>query len=194
MCRSSFVYRWSNSFCSCASESRMGSFCGQTASHLPQRTQCRAFSLSGKRVGPLGLDGVRLAEHAQLVPDAEIVRDVHPHGAGHTVAAAGAANFDAAVQLVGHAVPRRHSRQGRVVRTGQRWSDCRPAAPRHSCRRAPRARWGVRPPSASAQEASLASECRARSGAAASAGRAASVPPLMGSMMTSGTPHSSVSW
>ena len=52
---------------------------------------------------PLGLDGVLLAEHAQLVPDAEIVRDVHPHGAGHTVPAAGAANLDAAVQLVGYA-------------------------------------------------------------------------------------------
>ena len=53
--------------------------------------------------GPLGFDGVLLAEHAQLVPDAEIVRDVHPHGAGHTVPAAGAANLDAAVQLVGYA-------------------------------------------------------------------------------------------
>ena len=45
----------------------------------------------------------------------------------------------------------------------------------------------------SAQEASVASGRRACSGAAASAGRDASVPPLMGSMMISGTPHSSVS-
>ena len=52
---------------------------------------------------PLVLDGLGLAEHPQLVPDAEIVRDVHPHGAGHTVPAAGAANLDAAVQLVGYA-------------------------------------------------------------------------------------------
>ena len=47
---------------------------------------------------PLVLDGLGLAEHPQLVPDAEIVRDVHPHGAGHTVPAAGAADLDAAVQ------------------------------------------------------------------------------------------------
>mgnify|MGYP001186262862 CR=1 FL=1 len=39
----------------------------------------------------------------EFVPDAEIVRDVHPHGAGHTVPAAGAADLDAAVQLVGNA-------------------------------------------------------------------------------------------
>ncbi len=90
-------YSASSSFCRRASDARMGSFCGHTASHLPQRTQCRAFSLSGKQ-GPLGFDGLLLLEHAQLVPDAEIVRDVHPHGAGHAVPASGAADLDAAVQ------------------------------------------------------------------------------------------------
>ena len=47
---------------------------------------------------PLVLDGLGLAEHPQLVPDAEVVWDIHPHGAGHTVPAAGAADLDAAVQ------------------------------------------------------------------------------------------------
>lgn len=49
---------------------------------------------------PLLTDGVLLAEHPQFVPDAEIVRDVHPHRAGHTVAAAGAADLDVAAQDV----------------------------------------------------------------------------------------------
>ena len=47
---------------------------------------------------PLLADGVLIAEHPELVPDAEIVRNVHAHGAGHTVAAAGAADLDPAVQ------------------------------------------------------------------------------------------------
>lgn len=50
---------------------------------------------------PLLADGVLIAEHPELVPDAEIVRNVHAHGAGHTVAAAGAADFDVAAQDVG---------------------------------------------------------------------------------------------
>ena len=50
---------------------------------------------------PLVPDGVRLAEHPQPVPDAEVVRDVHAHGAGHTVPAARAADLDAAVQDAG---------------------------------------------------------------------------------------------
>jgi len=33
---------------------------------------------------PLLADGVLIAEHPELVPDAEIVRNVHAHGAGHT--------------------------------------------------------------------------------------------------------------
>ena len=36
---------------------------------------------------PLLAAGVLIAEHPALVPDAEIVRNVHAHGAGHTVAA-----------------------------------------------------------------------------------------------------------
>ena len=51
--------------------------------------------------GPLVPDDVRLAEHPQPVPDAEVVWDVHAHGAGHTVPAARAADFDAAVQDAG---------------------------------------------------------------------------------------------
>ena len=74
---------------------------GQTASHLPQRTQWLAFSASGEAGRPLLADGVLLAEHPELVPDAEIVRNVHAHGAGHTVAAAGAADPDVAAQDVG---------------------------------------------------------------------------------------------
>ena len=50
---------------------------------------------------PLLADGVLIAEHPELVPDAEIVGNVHAHGAGHTVAAAGAADFDVAAQDVG---------------------------------------------------------------------------------------------
>ena len=50
---------------------------------------------------PLLFHGIRLAEHPQLVPDAEVVRDVHPHGAGHTVPAARAADLDPAVQDAG---------------------------------------------------------------------------------------------
>ena len=50
---------------------------------------------------PLLADGVLIAEHPELVPDTEIVRNVHAHGAGHTVAAAGAADFDMAAQDVG---------------------------------------------------------------------------------------------
>ncbi len=50
---------------------------------------------------PLLADGVLLTEHPELIPDAEIVRNVHAHGAGHTVAAAGAADFDVAAQDVG---------------------------------------------------------------------------------------------
>ena len=50
---------------------------------------------------PLLADGVLIAEHPELIPDAEIVRNVHAHGAGHTVAAAGAADFDVAAQDVG---------------------------------------------------------------------------------------------
>lgn len=143
--------------------------------------------------GPLGLDGVLLAEHAQLVPDAEIVRDVHAHGAGHTVAAAGAANFDAAVQLVGHAF------HGGILGRGE-WFE--PVKGRqvigqlvlgaHAGEDDVHVLWP--PTQRKAHEASVASGRRACSGAAASAGREASVPPLMGSMMTSGTPHSSVSW
>lgn len=50
---------------------------------------------------PLLADGVLIAEHPELVPDAEVVGNVHAHGAGHTVAAAGAADFDVAAQDVG---------------------------------------------------------------------------------------------
>lgn len=50
---------------------------------------------------PLLTDGVLIAEHPELVPDAEVVGNVHAHGAGHTVAAAGAADFDVAAQDVG---------------------------------------------------------------------------------------------
>ena len=50
---------------------------------------------------PLLADGVLIAEHPELIADAEIVRNVHAHGAGHTVAAAGAADFDVAAQDVG---------------------------------------------------------------------------------------------
>lgn len=50
---------------------------------------------------PLLADGVLIAEHPELVPDAEIVGNVYAHGAGHTVAAAGAADFDVAAQDVG---------------------------------------------------------------------------------------------
>ena len=50
---------------------------------------------------PLLADGVLIADHPELVPDAEIVRNVHAHGAGHTVAAAGAADFDVAAQDIG---------------------------------------------------------------------------------------------
>ena len=49
---------------------------------------------------PLLADGVLIAEHPELVPDAEIVGNVHAHGAGHTVTAAGAADFDVAAQDV----------------------------------------------------------------------------------------------
>ena len=68
---------------------------------------------------PLVLDGLGLAEHPQLVPDAEVVRDVHPHGAGHTVPAAGAADLDAAVQEGGGLLHRGSLCSGQRLKAGK---------------------------------------------------------------------------
>ena len=68
---------------------------------------------------PLVLDGLGLAEHPQLVPDAEVVRDVHPHGAGHTVPAAGAADLDAAVQEGGGLLHRGGLCSGQRLKAGK---------------------------------------------------------------------------
>ena len=169
----------------------MGRCWGQAASHLPQRTQWLGLFGIGEAGFPLVLDGLGLAEHPQLVPDAEVVRDVHAHGAGHTVAAAGAADLDPAVQdgsglfhglrlfggkrlkmlkrfeIIFQLVFRAHA--------GKDDMDILVAAHQRS-----------------AQEAALASGRRALRGASASGGRVARVPPLMGSMMMRGMFSSSV--
>ena len=69
--------------------------------------------------GPLVPDGVRLAEHPQPVPDAEVVRDVHAHGAGHTVPAAGAADLDAAMQEGGGLLHRGGLCSGQRLKAGK---------------------------------------------------------------------------
>ena len=142
---------------------------------------------------PLLADGVLIAEHPELVPDAEIVGNVHAHGAGHTVAAAGAADFDVAAQDVG-SLPdggvlgvghgAEISEGGKVVfqlvfcaHAGE--DDLHIFVAGHPAQRPPG------PPG-------LASASSAFSGAAASGGSCASVPPLMGSMMMRGTFRSSV--
>jgi len=73
----------------------------------------------GKVGFPLVLDGLGLAEHPQLVPDAEVVRDVHPHGAGHTVPAAGAADLDTAVQEGGGLLHRGGLCSGQRLKAGK---------------------------------------------------------------------------
>lgn len=140
---------------------------------------------------PLLADGVLLTEHPELIPDAEIVRNVHAHGAGHTVAAAGAADFDVAAQDVG-SLPdggvlgvghgEEISEGGEVVvqlvfcaHAGE--DDLHVFVAGRPAQR-PRGR--------------AASASSAFSGAAASGGSCASVPPLMGSMMMRGTFSSSV--
>ena len=165
---------------------------GQTASHLPQRTQWLAFSASGKRA----VHWCRTASGWPNIPSRFQMLKL----SGMSTPMGQGIQYRQPVQPILMRLCRMRAVSATAASSaafrGRKGAKVeRLSASCSSVLMPERIRWTFLwlPTQRSAQEAALAAGSRAVSGAAASGGRLASVPPLMGSMMMSGMPSSSVS-